>query len=123
MYHETERRLLKRYKVPEAEVSYKASYGAINLVSLVDISKSGVRFEMDNTIENGDFIEIEIAIPTKEKIAIKGHVIWTSETTAKTPGYAVVQFLPVGKDDRFNSEESISQIDDLINAFQDGVGN
>ncbi len=122
MYFKTERRLLERYKIPQAKVSYKTN-GSFIYVALVDISKGSIRFEMNKTIENGTFIEIEIAIPTKQKVNVKGHVIWTKQKEPNRPGFAVVQFLPVGTDERFNSTENINQINDLINEFQDGLKN
>ena len=78
---------------------------------------------MNKIIKNGAFIEIEIAIPTKQKLVVKGHVIWTKQKESNRPGFAVVQFLPVGTDERFNSTENISQINDLIDEFQDGLKN
>ena len=121
MYPNTERRVLERFKIEGAKVAYKTAGGSTNIVNLIDISKGSVRFEMNSKIDNGDFLEIELDIPAKQKIIVKGHVVWTSEPDADVPGYAVMKFISDGTDEQNNSAESLNQVSAVLKAFHKDV--
>jgi hypothetical protein len=70
--YQIERRHLDRFKIPGAEISYKLPDGSWSRVILVDITRSGVRFETKNAVNIGEIIELEIIVPRKDKIFIKG---------------------------------------------------
>ncbi len=119
--YQIERRHLDRFKIPGAEISYKLPDGSWSRVNLVDITRSGVRFENKNTINIGEIIELEIIVPRKNKIFIKGHVVWTSNPDSKSPAYAVVQFLVFGSDERYNSMRSYEQLKELSEEYLQSV--
>ena len=104
--YQIERRHLDRFKMPGAKISYKLPDGSSSCVKLVDITRSSIRFEINNSVVIGEIIELEIIVPRKDKIFIKGHVVWTSKPDSESPAYAVVQFLPFGSDERYNSMQS-----------------
>ena len=115
--YQIERRHLDRFKIPGAEISYKSPDGSSSLVNLVDITRSSVRFETTNAVNIGEIIELEIIVPQKDKIFIKGHVVWTSKPDSENPAYAVVQFLPFGSDIRYNSTNSYDQLKELSEEY------
>jgi hypothetical protein len=115
--YQIERRHLDRFKIPGAEVSYKLPNGSSSCVKLVDITRSGIRFETKNGVNIGEIIELEIIVPRKDKIIIKGHVVWTSNPDSKNLPYAVVQFLVFGSDERYNSMQSYEQLKELSEEY------
>jgi hypothetical protein len=115
--YQIERRHLDRFKIPGAEISYKLPDGSTSRVKLVDITRSGVRFEINNPVIVGEIIELEIIVPKKDIIFIKGHVVWTSKPDSESPVYAVVQFLIFGSDERFNSMHSYEQLKELSEEY------
>ncbi len=119
--YQLERRHLDRFKIPGAEISYKLPDGSSSRVNLVDITRSGVRFETKNAVNIGEIIELEIIVPRKDKIFIKGHVVWTSKPNSENPAYAVVQFLPFGSDERYNSMHSYEQLKELSEEYLQSV--
>ena len=119
--YQIERRHLDRFKIPGAEISYKLLDGSWSCVILIDITRSGVRFEIKNTVNVGEIIELEIIVPKKDKIFIKGHVVWTSKSNSENPSYAVVEFLPFGSDERYNSMHSYEQLKELSEEYLHSV--
>ena len=115
--YQIERRHLDRFKIPGAEVSYKLPDGSSSRAKFIDITRSGVRFEINNPVIIGKIIELELIIPQKDKIFIKGHVVWTSKPDSGNPAYAVVQFLVFGSDVRYNSMQSYEQLKELSEEY------
>jgi hypothetical protein len=116
-----ERRYLDRLEIPDAEVVYISDTGTEEKGSLADITKISVRFEVSKQFNPGDMIHLEIIIPNKEKIAVRGHVVRTINSTEAEPAYAAVQFLPFGSDERYNSMESYTQLDVLTTEYRQKV--
>ena len=116
-----ERRYLDRFEVPDAEVIYRFAGSNESRGSLADITKISVCFETGHAFNNGDHIELEIIIPDKESITVSGHVVRIIEAEANSPIYAAVQFFPFGSDDRYNSMESYTQLNDLTEEYMKKV--
>ncbi len=116
--HQVERRHLDRFKISGAKVSFNSNDRSVNLVSLLDISKSSVRFEFNGDLGPGDRLELEIKIPAKEKISIKGHIVRTSKADIEHPCCTVVQFMPFGSDERYNSTDSYNQLNEILKEYQ-----
>lgn len=108
-----ERRYLDRFKIYGAKIKYVMKNGDSSTGKLIDITKISVRFTINHNIIEGDSIEISILIKGKKPINVIGNVIWTAESDAKNDAQAVVQFLPFGTDDRYNSMESYEQLAQL----------
>lgn len=110
-----ERRNLDRFKIPGAKVLYYPSDGLSIIVSLTDISKSSIRFELTSDIKVGDIIDFELIIPSNEKILLKGHVTWIGEEDPlKDSYYVVARFAPFGSDARYNSTHSYEQLNKIF---------
>ena len=124
MYNGFERRQLERFRIPEARVHYKQHQGFKNAKeiseegSLIDFTKISIRFKSKHTLQSGALVEMVILIPGKKKIHVKGHVIWSTEATENHLGYAVVQFLPFGTDERYNSMRAHDQLQKLEKEYQ-----
>ena len=69
-----ERRQSPRLKLIGAHIIYKLNKGRYSLKLLHDMTISHARFEVDHKVELGEFIELIIIIPKKERIYIKGKV-------------------------------------------------
>jgi hypothetical protein len=116
MFSGYERRQLERLKIPGAQVYYKQHGGFQEskeisaTVPLVDFTKISVRFMSKQTLQPGALVELIIMIPGKKKIQVKGNVIWSTDATENREGHAVVQFLPFGTDERYNTMRSHDQL-------------
>jgi hypothetical protein len=115
---EIDRRHLKRFKVPDSEIEYKVGENNTSRVPLSDITKISVRFEVEHDINAGDMIELEIMIPKKKKISVKGKVVRTSDPDADVKPFAAVQFIPFGSDERYNTMKSYKQLSELSDELE-----
>jgi hypothetical protein len=106
-----ERRHSDRLEIPKAKVVYKTDDGITFNTTLKDMTISSIRFESNNYHNVGEFIEMEIIIPGKEKIQVKGKVIRVSNY------YITVQFLLFGSDERYNSMNSYEQLKELSEEY------
>lgn len=116
-----ERRYLDRFEVPDARVVYRVEENIKHVGSLADITKISVRFEVGRDFNPGDRISLEIMIPDKETISVRGHVVRTINPNGEKPAYVAVQFLPFGSDDRYNSMENYSRLDALTQEYTQKV--
>jgi len=112
--YQIERRHIDRFKVPGAKALYYTSCKLTNIVPLIDISISATRFELPDDFNESDIIDIELIIPSKKKILLKGKAIRISKNGPENPDYAAVQFLPFGSDKLYNSTDSYKQLKELI---------
>jgi hypothetical protein len=108
-----DRRYLDRFVVPDAEVEYSCDEGGKEKGSLADITKISVRFEVKQQFNPGDLINLEIVVPDKDRISVRGHVVRTIHPIEARSSYVAVQFLPFGSDQRYNSMKSYDQLDAL----------
>lgn len=109
-----ERRYSDRYPVPDAKVVYRLKSGDEDQKPIKDITHSGVCFEFSHSTEVGHELEIELIIPGKDKIVLKGNIVWTSVTEERPEGFAAAQFLPFGTDERYNTMDSHKKLRNLI---------
>jgi hypothetical protein len=116
-----ERRYLDRFEVPGAEVVYRFAGGTESRGSLADITKISVRFETDHQFNAGDHIELEIFIPERNSISVRGNVVRIVNASSQAPVSVAVQFLPFGSDERYNTMESYSQLNNLTEEYMQKV--
>ena len=95
-----ERRYLDRFMIPGAKIHYQLQNGFSATTNLIDFTKISARFYVNHKMQAGDIIDLDIIAKRKEKISVKGHVVWTHE---QNKSIAVVQFLPFGTDKKINS--------------------
>ena len=112
-----ERRYLDRFEIPGAKIQYRLQNEISATLELIDITKISVRFFVKHKISAGEYIELDILVKGKEKISVKGHVVWTLENDNNIKSSAVVQFLPFGTDERINSIENYEQLAQLVEEY------
>jgi hypothetical protein len=103
-----ERRHADRFEIPGALVNYKLKDGLNAQTPLKDITNAGARFEIGHIINRGDFVELDIRIPGKDPISVKGNVVWATNFDA------AIQFVPFGTDERYNSFKSYKLLKSVI---------
>jgi len=103
-----ERRHSDRFEIPGARVNYSMLNGNKVQMPLRNITHGGICFQVERPLHEGDLVEIDIKLPGKAEIAIKGNVVWASKLDA------AVQFLPFGTDVRYNSFMSYQQLKDVL---------
>jgi len=113
-----DRRYTDRFTVPDGKVIYKLSTGKATAAPIKDITNGGLCFELDEITHIGNQIELEILIPGKTKLILKGNIRWASLGAEEDRGFAGVQFLPFGTDDRYNSMKSHDQLRAVIDYCQ-----
>jgi hypothetical protein len=116
-----ERRTLERVKIKGAAIFYRFA-NDLKLVKrylgpepLEDLTWSSLRFATDKSIQPGEILDVEIAIPGESRLRVRGCVIWISDLPIKEKFYAVVQFLAYGTTKPYNSikiKERLKQIVD-----------
>ena len=117
-----ERRYLDRFYIPDAKIRYLCKDGRSACVPLADFTKISARFRAEHNLRQGDALDLELQIPDREVIIIKGIVILISEPDANNSFYAVAQFLPFGSDERYNSMESYEQLTKVTEKYLAMVG-
>jgi hypothetical protein len=116
-----ERRHLERFEVPGAQILFKPGKKFrlferfTGPLPLKDITKNGARIIIDQPLERGTLINIEIRIPGQGKIKVKGHVVWNSYPN--DPLQAGVQFLPYGEGKQYNSFSIRQQLEHLTEQY------
>jgi hypothetical protein len=109
-----DRRYNERYPLPAAKVRYKVDENEVHGKSVKDITHSGVCIEFSHSTEVGSQIEIELTIPGKDSLVLKGNIVWTGFQNADKAGYAGMQFLPFGTDERYNTMDDHDKLRKLI---------
>ena len=110
-----ERRSIKRIQVPGAKVRLKKSAGlsVFNILSkpstLIDISKSGMSFRIEEECRYGDTISIRITFPDGRSFSLKGRIRWYNDGSPENPRVGV-QFYPFGSGRRYNSIKALEYL-------------
>ncbi|MEJ2053019.1 MAG: PilZ domain-containing protein [Calditrichaceae bacterium] len=110
-----ERRSLKRIQVPGAKVRLKRSTGlnifnVMNKTSaLINISKSGLSFEIDEEFQYGDSIEIHLSFPDGRRFNLKGRIRWHKNLIPNLSRIGI-QFYPFGNSRRYNSIKALEYL-------------
>ena len=110
-----ERRYLDRIKIPGAEIKYAKNNGDSATVELIDLTKISVRFFSNHEFGEGELINLTILVKGHARIQVNGNIVWThpTEENDKYKSMAVVQFLPFGTDERYNSLKSYELLAEL----------
>ena len=120
MIEERERRFSERYHFNNARV-YCQENTALGLFkqfsepfTLSNLTKSGISFRTSKPVSRGDQLQLKIDIPGRQKIKIKGRVIWVTDGPQNEHSVGV-QFLPFGTMKQHNSFSSREKLARLIN--------
>jgi len=95
-------------------LSYRLLYGILKFLfkksQLKNISVSGACIESKRVYNTGDSIHMIISIPGSSYIPVKGSVRWAADNSNGNGYYAGVQFEAFSSGKKFNSYESLKQL-------------
>ena len=123
MVEQRDRRYSERYHFDDAKVycQENSTFGIFKQfsepVALNDLTKSGISFKTSRSISRGDQINLKIDIPCRQKIKIKGRVVWVADNQEEQHAVGV-QFLPFGTMKQYNSFTSREKLERLIKPLQ-----
>lgn len=89
---------------------------------LNDLTKSGISFRTNKNVAAGDTVHLKIYIPGRQKIQVKGRVVWVSEEEPKDHSVGV-QFLPFGTMRGYNTFNAREKLERLIGESQHNAEN
>jgi len=118
-----ERRHADRFLVPGATLRVFQNGDVSENFSVKDMTKSSVRFEIKASIIKGEEIKVELNIPEMEPFTLKGHVVWAVDPNLQDKASAVIQFLPFGTDERYNSIECYEQLSRVVDKYSISIQN
>lgn len=120
MVEERDRRFSERYHFDDAKVycQENSTFGLFKQFSepftLENLTKSGISFKTTQPVSRGDLVQLKIDIPGRQKIKIKGKVVWVAGNQQQQQSVGV-QFLPFGTMKQYNSFNSREKLEKLIN--------
>ena len=123
MTEDKDRRYSQRFHFDEGKVycQENSTFGLFKQFSepfdLNDLTKSGISFKTSKNITTGDQIYLKIDIPGRQKIQIKGRVVWVSEQDINNHAVGV-QFLPFSTMKGYNTFGVREKLDRLIGDTQ-----
>jgi len=109
-----DRRHSERFSVAGAKLHFKTHHGDTVESEIADLTNSSVRFKIAHDPISEDIIEVGIDVPGFHLVRIRGRIIWKSDPAQENPAFAVMQFLPFGTDERYNSMGTRNQIKTII---------
>jgi len=116
---DSERRSFKRIEIPGTQVRYKKSqrlkllknYSSID--EIINVSKSGVAFHMNEIVKYGEPVEMKIAFPDGNDLNLKGKVRWQKTTNGSSKQTIGVLFDPFGTKKEYNSMKALEYLRNL----------
>ncbi|MBN2425461.1 MAG: PilZ domain-containing protein [Calditrichaceae bacterium] len=111
-----ERRACKRIVIPDGRVYYKKQKRISFIqkysgpVPMKDISKSGICFSTNDTLQTGEIVLLEILLPGYDSIRLKGEIRWVNTNLSAGATFTGLQFLPFGVKKHFNSLDSLNKL-------------
>jgi c-di-GMP-binding flagellar brake protein YcgR len=105
MVNHDDRRTEKRISIPEAKVFFKKDSGfelfkkMTGPMPLKDLCSGGACFEVESGLEwgelfYGDPLFMEIVMPDRKKIQVRGNVRWISSIDSSEASYIGMEFTP-----------------------------
>ena len=120
MVNPLDRRKLERVAIPDAWVVYYKDDSLYRFGILLNLSRNAVCFEIQESFGIDSFIDLELIIPNKGKLIIRGTNIREGESFFRDDKmeiyyykYTVVQFAPFGTDERYNSNQALEQLKNI----------
>jgi len=113
-----DRRVFTRVEIPGAKIKYKKNGKSRFLstlsksVEIMNLSKSGICFPIDETLKYGDPVVMQVDFPDGRNFRLKGQVRWHNlQQGSSTSSYhAGVQFAPFGRQSSYNSIEALEYL-------------
>ena len=98
------------YQILSYRLLYRIFRFLFKKTHLKNISVSGACIECDQNFNTGDAVHMIISIPGSSFIPVKGSVRWSSNSFDSHGYYAGVQFEAFSSGKKFNSYESLKQL-------------
>jgi len=118
-----EQRAADRIIIPGAVVIYKKRnrLGLFERSSkpmqLYNINKSGICFECDRKLTNGEPLWFEIIIPGEENLRLFGTVKWIDQKYPENICLIGAQFIAFGQGRNYNTIRSLERLRELHNKY------
>ncbi len=111
-----DKRVFTRIEIPGAKIKYKKN-GKSNFLSslsksvdIMNLSKSGICFQIDKTMKYGDPVIMKIQFPDGRNLQLKGQIRWHNLQQTNSSYHAGVQFAPFGRQSDYNSIEALEYL-------------
>jgi hypothetical protein len=111
-----DRRVFTRIQIPGAKIKYKKN-GLSSLLSslskpveIMNLSKSGICFPIDETLKYGDPVIMKIQFPDGRNLNLKGQVRWHNLQHSSSSYHAGIQFSPFGSQSNYNPIEALEYL-------------
>jgi hypothetical protein len=93
-----EKRECKRFMIPGATVSYEHKKGTEEFSQVIDMSRAGIKYQSDKSLELNSELTLKISIPGETiPIIFIGHVRWIAFDEKKKKYLIGFQFNPYGE--------------------------
>jgi hypothetical protein len=93
-----EKRECKRFMIPGATVSYEQKKGTEEFSQVIDMSRAGIKYQSDKSLELNSELTLKISIPGETiPIIFIGHVRWIAFDEKKKKYLIGFQFNPYGE--------------------------
>lgn len=111
-----DKRALTRTSVPGTQIQLRR-LGKRNLFNplsgpflVCNLSKSGLCFQSDVTIDSGEAILMKLTFPDGNSLRLKGKVRWYKEKDHQTDYNHGVQFFPFGHNSKYNHPNALNYL-------------
>ena len=116
---DSERRSFKRIQISGAQVRYKKSnrlkllknYSTVD--NIINVSKSGIAFHMQENAKYGEPIQMRISFPDGNDLSLKGRVRWQKPVNGTGEQTIGVLFDPFGTQKEYNPMKALEYLRDL----------
>ena len=111
-----DRRVFTRIEIPGAKIKYKKN-GKSNFlnslsrsIDIMNLSKSGIFFPIDETLKYGDPVIMKIQFPDGKYLRLKGQIRWQNSPNTNSSNHVGVQFSPFGEQGDHNPIEALEYL-------------
>ena len=104
------------YQILSYRLLYKIFKFLLKKTQLKNISVSGACITCDKVFNTGDAVHMIISIPGSSFIPVKGSVRWSSSSVDSKEYIAGVQFEAFSSGKKFNSYESLKELQNHVKA-------
>jgi Tfp pilus assembly protein PilZ len=93
-----EKRECKRFVIPGATISYEHKEGTEEFSQVIDMSRAGIKFQGDNSLDLNSELTLKISIPGEAiPLTLIGQVRWITFDKEKKKYLIGIQFNPYGE--------------------------
>ncbi|MCB0283980.1 MAG: PilZ domain-containing protein [Calditrichae bacterium] len=118
-----ERRKIIRFKIPGSMVFFseisplKVTQRLSGDGLIDDISIKGIRFSTESQLYSGLSLNLDLIIPGREQISLKGNVVWISGKQKNDQYFAFVEFIEFSDDEGFNPAHLQNVLETILNEY------